>query len=610
MLTLQEIAKLREAGLGVKTGTERESLSKRTDATPVAEPILSDNRDISIGDTKIVGGMVGGIAKDLYKRAENLVMDAQKAGQKSSELPPVEKALSAISYGAKKGIETIAGGVGDIFSNMISPFIPQKVKDVYGEETATAIADIKKATDENPMIKNLITTLATKAKDNPEVAGILSDALSDVLNITSIGTGGAIEQPIKKSIVSGVENLIEGVNATRSATGELVSNIASKGQEIIPKTKEILTSAKNKVTGVTPLVGEDKVFGDALKIAREKVTPAYEELAAQEGRTFVEGRTKKVNFRPTRREELLADSIKPLLEQGRIKPDALPFENIPEISLEVSRINQGVKQMIEKNKIPFNSKQLRLKLEAVKADSSIVFASDPTLERTYNTLIDAFIKETSKMDTAGLFEARQSFDKIPAVKKLLDGMKGAQGENLRRQAVLDIRRAANEYVADLLNVNKQSVILKNLQPKEASSLIERAKVFKKAEDFARAEKATLQKKITDETYRAERRRIEKSMKKGDTLDEAIAKEGIPIDIEADLLDIWNLAHTTISPTAGKAMSEALRKETYMLEVISNLAEKSKGLAGSTNVSRFMDNNPIIKKLTSQAIPFGIGAGAF
>ena len=300
-----------------------------------------------------------------------------------------------------------------------------------------------------------------------------------------------------------------GGGAARAGT-RVVGEIGEKATRAVG---ELPSAIRGKITGIAPKVGEEKITQDALTIARERINPTYEERAAIEGRTFKEGRLGTVQFRPTRREELVADSIRPLVEQNRINPNALPFENIPEISLEVRRINQGVKDMIRERKVPFNEKQLRSRLEAVKKDSEIIFTNDPTLVKTYNSLIEAFIKHIRNKDTLGLFEARQTFDKLPAVHRLLVGMKGATGENLRRQAVLDIRRAANEYISDLL-------------PK------------------------------------------------------------------------------------GNPYSPFLKQESYMLEAMTNLAEKSRGLGGTTNIERFLGENPLLKWTVRQAVPFGAGAAVF
>lgn len=58
------------------------------------------------------------------------------------------------------------------------------------------------------------------------------------------------------------------------------------------------------------------------------------------------------------------------------------------------------------------------------------------------------MKHIKSKDTFGIFEARQEFDKIPAIKKLLDSQ--GLGENAKREIVSTVRTKANEYVAELL----------------------------------------------------------------------------------------------------------------------------------------------------------------
>ena len=83
----------------------------------------------------------------------------------------------------------------------------------------------------------------------------------------------------------------------------------------------------------------------------------------------------------------------------------------------------------------------------------LVFAAESSAEKTYDKVVDVFMDTIVKKDTEGLFGARQGFDKIPAVKKLLET--SPLGENARREIVLMVRRKANEYVADLLPKGNQ-----------------------------------------------------------------------------------------------------------------------------------------------------------
>lgn len=185
---------------------------------------------------------------------------------------------------------------------------------------------------------------------------------------------------------------------------------------------------------------EDKFLVDLTAPAPSKKVGTQ---AIKSGRFTEPGLFRKTRTIPTQRELDIADSVR-----GLVSPKNTLLKNVDSVSGEVTKINKGVGSYIAQNKIPFNTSQLRTQLNVAKAESRLIFASDKTAEKTYNAVVDEFMKHVEKKDTLGLFQARQSFDKLPAIKKLLQTE--TLGENTRRAIVLDIRRAANTYVSNLL----------------------------------------------------------------------------------------------------------------------------------------------------------------
>lgn len=162
----------------------------------------------------------------------------------------------------------------------------------------------------------------------------------------------------------------------------------------------------------------------------------------------------KAEIQYSKRDQQLAESV-----QDVVSRKATVGENVDAIRNKISVTNTGVKSYIEDNKVPFNTNQLRSKLESGKDDLSLIFASDKSAERTYDAVAEAFMDNVSKKDTAGLFEARQSFDQIPAIKKLLESDR--LGENARKEIVLAVRGAANDYISTQLpkgNPYKQTLL--------------------------------------------------------------------------------------------------------------------------------------------------------
>lgn len=179
-----------------------------------------------------------------------------------------------------------------------------------------------------------------------------------------------------------------------------------------------------------------------------KATDKVREEAIKQGRLQAPRLFKRAELAPSGREKKLAEVVSDV-----ISPKADLAKNVQAVRSKVDTINNGVKTYIDVNKVPFNANQLRTKLMAAKDESRLIFASEPTAERTYDAVVDELMRNVGKKDTSGLFAARQNFDQIPAIKKLLNSQ--GLGENVKKEIVLGVRRAANDYIADQLPKGNQ-----------------------------------------------------------------------------------------------------------------------------------------------------------
>lgn len=191
-----------------------------------------------------------------------------------------------------------------------------------------------------------------------------------------------------------------------------------------------------------------------------KATTAIKERALAEGRVTEQGLLSGSKILPSKRDEQMAEAL-----NGIVSSKKSTLQNMDSIGKKVEDINTGVKAYIKSKKVPFNTNQLRTKLNSGKDDLSLVFASDKQAEKTYDAVRNKFIELVKNKDTAGLMDARQEFDKLPAVKKLLESDK--LGENARKEIVLTIRRQANDYISDLLPEGNQ---YKNVMKQESLML--------------------------------------------------------------------------------------------------------------------------------------------
>jgi hypothetical protein len=290
----------------------------------------------------------------------------------------------------------------------------------------------------------------------PAAKGVLTKIASSkpVQDIAKAGGDFAAKHPVIAKDAAAIGNIASILPVGK--IGQVAAKGVKTGLKVAAKTGERVVASQ---TAKTASRTAETAFRDALDISRPKMTSKLEQQAFNEGRVGKQGIFKPAPVGPSAHETRVAEALQPLVEEGRVSPKFSPAKNREEINIEVSRINHEVEQHAHDPRFnqPFNETQLRTRLTAAKDDLSIVFASDPTIERTYDAVADAMVKSIGKKNVAGLFAARKSFDHIPAVKKLLDGLKGAEGENLRREVVLTVRGAANDLIGDYLPVYKDAM---------------------------------------------------------------------------------------------------------------------------------------------------------
>lgn len=159
---------------------------------------------------------------------------------------------------------------------------------------------------------------------------------------------------------------------------------------------------------------------------------------------------------PSAQDNKVAESVIPYIKRG-----ASDQQNIDTINQGVKQINLGVREMVANNKSPFNLSQLKSKLVKAKNENNLLFAGDTSAEKAYDAVINEFVNFTNKgkKDTLGLLDSRQAFDqyitnKFPnAFKKDVTGQFIDPKDNIRANALLDVRRAVNTYISDLLPKN-------------------------------------------------------------------------------------------------------------------------------------------------------------
>lgn len=286
-----------------------------------------------------------------------------------------------------------------------------------------------------------LATTAGGAKVAGAVAGKATQA-------TGIGAGllqGAKTGAIAGSVLGGATGVSQGLQEDLDARG--IAKKAVGGAVTGALTGGVLGAVTGGVAGGIKS-SRVKKQGFIEDLVSPKATQDVKERALQEGRVTDPGLFKKSTILPSKKDKQLADAVKDVVSDKKSVT-----QNLNSIKTKVGEINTGVKAYVKDNKVPFNTKQLTKQLNNGKDELKLVFASDKQAEKTYDAVVKEFMKHVAKKDTAGLLDARQEFDKIPAIKKLLDSQ--GLGENTKKEVVLTARRMANEYIAKLLPTGNQ-----------------------------------------------------------------------------------------------------------------------------------------------------------
>jgi hypothetical protein len=275
-----------------------------------------------------------------------------------------------------------------------------------------------------------------------------------VAGVAKAGLKGAVKQGIKTGVKAGATaGAMQGAGGSLQedqGIGGFVGNTllgGAAGGVMGAATGGALPAASKGINRLTPggraAAAATKTQNHALDLVSPKVTSEVSEQAIKQGRVTEPKFMKKAKIIPSKKDYELADSIKDVVSTKKTV-----LQNTDAIDKKIREINKGVKEYVKKNKVPFNTNQLKSRLNSGKDELKLIFASDTNAENTYNAVVDEFMKHVASKDTEGLLDARQILDKIPSIKKLLDSQ--GLGENVKKEVVLTVRRKANEYISDLL----------------------------------------------------------------------------------------------------------------------------------------------------------------
>lgn len=425
------------------------------------------------------------LTQDQYDALKNKGLTDDKikalATQRGFELPKqsVLGSIGGALIKSEKGFgQSIAGAIGGAFpsaaggdavasANKLTEQVKQNVfkaikeKRAKGEDTTRLINALKMMDSEINFYDILNTSTGDSLNKSAkqvfgEAAGVATDiagfgalpgGVGKLTKATTLAQG--IKTGVKAGAISGgIFGAAQGASRAaqdNKSAGQIVGQGIGGGL-VGGATGGVVGGVLGGVSGA--IAGRAQKLSDqernfALDLVSPKATTKIKETALREGRVTEQGLLRAGKILPSKRDTQIEEAVR-----GIVSRKYTPVQNLQALENTVDEINTGLKAYVKVNKVPFNTNQLKSQLNAGKDDLRLIFASDTTAERTYNAVVEEFMKHVKSKDTAGLLDARQIVDKIPSIKKLLDSQ--GLGENVKKEVVLTVRSMANKYIAGLL----------------------------------------------------------------------------------------------------------------------------------------------------------------
>jgi len=349
-------------------------------------------------------GFFGRLFDDLKGRVENL--------KKSSQLVDEGK-QGNVGFGFQT-LGQIAGGVGDV----IGEGLTSTFRTLAPQSAQEGLQTLGDNIGQSKVVQDLAQKYQGFKEAHPVGAANL-EAAGNIAQFLPIGKGAGL---VGRGVTGAVEKVAPGLI---ERTGQLITNQLEK---------RALSAAEKEALTITKPI---------LNVAEKK--------AAIAGERATQSITGNITIAPSRFDENVARAV-----TGIVKKSATIPENVAAVKSEIGNIARGVEQELKTNNAIFNKNQLKTALDAAKEESRVIFGTDKTLESNYDAVVNELMRQVDKgpKNLDGLWKARQAFDDV-VESKFGKKVFGDATDNVRRNAIQDVRRAVNEYVANRLPEGNQ-----------------------------------------------------------------------------------------------------------------------------------------------------------
>jgi hypothetical protein len=352
-------------------------------------------------------GFIDRAKADIANRQEN-INEISKRTQSN-----LSTNFQIIGQGFGAGADVLGELRKTIYNNLVPKFVRDTVSNI-GESVVENVGNATIAGEGTPTVSELITQLKDRYKDfsqdNPEAAGNI-EALGNIFRAASEVYGAG------KSV-------------------QVATDVTKAG---IKSAQHIVQTVQNK--------SAQNLTDDIVELTRPVLSKADKKAALAAGQGKQTGILRTIDIEPSARDLEVAEAAKSV-----INPSKSAVENIASLNKEIAVSANNLKKSLASNNAIFNTKQLRKYVSSAidSAERQVLLAGDEAAEKAYKGVVNTFMSVVAKhpKNLTGLLAARKEFDRIAE-----KGLKGVFSEGVitaRKQAIRDIRRKANEYIADQL----------------------------------------------------------------------------------------------------------------------------------------------------------------
>lgn len=362
---------------------------------------------------------------------ERVSADITKAGETAQQAIAGEGEFAGQTP-IRRGVEATAAAFGAIpkVAGEVMPEPIRKGVEKVGETVGGAVNWLADKLGSTQLAQDFVTKHPEAAKTLEEIAGTVA-GVGEIAG-TILGAGA-----VKPSIDIAKAGGAKALEATKPVVGA--------GKQ---KVGEIIGKGKEKIVG-TPEEVALKHFNDVLEITKpvlgkKESISAFEKAGKPGGVMKEKGILGKYKVEPSQRDLDIANSVKDIVsaKQG-------PIDNIVSVNSEIGRISDmEIRPFLQRNPSIYNNNQLNSYIRE-KVDMPNFIKADPVLQRTYELARESMMEEAKKSPHTmeGLWDARIKFDNV-AERQLGSLAPMSEKASAIKQAVLDTRRAVNDYIAE------------------------------------------------------------------------------------------------------------------------------------------------------------------